>query len=381
MRKFTIATLTAIGASLATLPTMAEEQYSGITLTPGLGYYFFDNDRNLEDDALFSIAVGYQFNNPWAFELLYLEANTEADGFGNFDVDHDQLRLDTLYHFNRSGKWQPYLAGGVGRGNFETSFADSDETMLNLGGGLKYYFTDRVALRSDLRAIYGDEDDTFDAALTFGLNILLGGKSSSVSKPASKPAPTPVANTPADSDKDGVADSADQCADTPAGVVVDAVGCPVDSDRDGVADYQDQCPDTAKGAKVDSKGCYLELLEDREVTLKVQFANNSDEVPEAYMGEVEKVATFMREYVNTSVVIEGHTDDRGAASYNQALSERRAKSVASLLTSRFGIAAERVSAVGYGEEKPLVDNDTAENRATNRRVVAVVKTQVKTIAQ
>ena len=58
-----------------------------------------------------------------------------------------------------------------------------------------------------------------------------------------------------DTDKDGVSDKNDKCADTPAGVKVDAVGCPIDTDKDGVADYLDKCPNTPAGARVDGSGC------------------------------------------------------------------------------------------------------------------------------
>jgi len=69
--------------------------------------------------------------------------------------------------------------------------------------------------------------------------------------------------------------------------------------------------------------------------------------------------------------IEGHTDDIGDDAANQALSERRAQSVRDYLVSQ-GIAAERLSAVGYGVTRPLVPNDSPANRATNRRVDLVI---------
>ncbi len=380
MRKFVLAALASATSALVATSAVAEKP--GITLTPGVGYYFFDEDTGVEDDLLYSLSLGYQFNNPWSVELVYLQANTEAEDF-NIDVDYQQYRLDGLYHFDRNGNWQPYLAGGVGQGEFEVASEDQDETILNLGGGVRYFLHEDVALRGDIRSIYGDEADSIDFAVTLGLSILFGGSSSPAPKPVqTKPAPKPEPTVaqPKDSDGDGVIDTKDNCPNTPRGAPVDASGCALDSDADGVADYKDQCPDTSSGAKVDAKGCYQELLEDKQVRLNVQFANNSDVVRDEFLPEVEQVAQFMREYVNTNVVIEGHTDDRGAASYNQALSERRAKAVAAVLVNRFGIAADRVSAIGYGEERPLVNNDTADNRAKNRRVVAVVTAKVNTIS-
>jgi outer membrane protein OmpA-like peptidoglycan-associated protein len=63
----------------------------------------------------------------------------------------------------------------------------------------------------------------------------------------------------------------------------------------------------------------------------------------------------------------GHTDSDGAEGYNQALSERRAQSVASFLTGR-GVATVRIATIGYGETRPIATNETAEGKAQNRRV-------------
>ena len=65
------------------------------------------------------------------------------------------------------------------------------------------------------------------------------------------PCVKPMAMSDGDADGDGVPDSKDKCPNTPAGAVVDAMGCPKDSDGDGVPDYKDNCPGTPKGAKVD----------------------------------------------------------------------------------------------------------------------------------
>ncbi|WP_349773448.1 OmpA family protein [Psychrobacter sp. WY6] len=72
-------------------------------------------------------------------------------------------------------------------------------------------------------------------------------------------------------------------------------------------------------------------------------------------------------------MIEGHTDSRASDSYNQALSQRRVNAVKEVLISQFGIGAERLTAIGYGESQPIATNSTTEGRQLNRRVVAVVE--------
>ena len=75
----------------------------------------------------------------------------------------------------------------------------------------------------------------------------------------------------------------------------------------------------------------------------------------------------MQEFDKTIIVVAGHTDSRGSDDYNQALSERRAGSVARYLLSRDVVEA-RIEAVGFGEDTPIADNGTAEGRSLNRRV-------------
>lgn len=108
-----------------------------------------------------------------------------------------------------------------------------------------------------------------------------------------------------------------------------------------------------------------------QVSLNIQvlFDTDKSNIKPEYQGEVQKAADFLNAHPEAKAVIEGHTDSTASDAYNQGLSERRANSVMNALIAK-GIAADRLSAVGYGEAKPVADNATTEGRAQNRRVVA-----------
>ncbi len=174
---------------------------------------------------------------------------------------------------------------------------------------------------------------------------------------------------PLDSDGDGVIDSTDRCPGTPKGVAVDGRGCPRDSDGDGVSDNMDQCPDTPRGQTVNEIGCHIVFRLEG-----VNFATNSAELTGEALTRLEKAVELLRVNPTMTVRVEGHTDSRGAASYNQQLSQRRAESVVNYLVSR-GISRNRMEPAGRGEESPIASNETRQGRAQNRRVVFVLTGQ------
>jgi OOP family OmpA-OmpF porin len=77
----------------------------------------------------------------------------------------------------------------------------------------------------------------------------------------------------------------------------------------------------------------------------------------------------MKAHDDIELVLEGHTDSRGSDQYNLSLSQRRADAVKAKLVEDYGIPGARVSAVGYGESRPIATNNTDSGRARNRRVV------------
>jgi OOP family OmpA-OmpF porin len=109
------------------------------------------------------------------------------------------------------------------------------------------------------------------------------------------------------------------------------------------------------------------------IALDVEFDTNKAVVKEKYNSEIKKVADFMKMYPKTTAVIEGHTDNVYTPQYNQKLSEARANSVRLYLINHFGVKASRLSAVGYGQTRPIASNNTEEGRQKNRRVQAVIK--------
>lgn len=96
------------------------------------------------------------------------------------------------------------------------------------------------------------------------------------------------------------------------------------------------------------------------------FASDSHQLLPASMAELNKVAAFLGDNPSLAVEIAGHTDSTGTSGHNQTLSEKRAAAVVEYLAG-MGIATPRLKPAGYGDRKPVADNDTEEGRALNRR--------------
>ena len=147
-----------------------------------------------------------------------------------------------------------------------------------------------------------------------------------------------------------------------------------DSDLDGVIDARDLCEKTPEGAEVDNNGCPIINLQHFSVDLGIPFEKNSYKLETKYFSNLENVAKFLKQVPEALILIEGHTDNSGTANYNLLLSKKRAEAIANALISNFKISAERIKAIGYGQERPIAPNDTEANRMLNRRVIGEVVT-------
>jgi OOP family OmpA-OmpF porin len=182
-------------------------------------------------------------------------------------------------------------------------------------------------------------------------------------------APVEARGCPLDTDGDGVIDLHDRCPNTPAGARADTNGCPMDADGDRIFDGLDRCPNTPAGRQVDANGCPI-LFEADKPTLVLQgvtFATGSAQLTGDSRTVLDIVAESLRGNPDVRVEVGGHTDNTGSSVVNTRLSQARAGAVRDYLLSR-GVAADRMTARGYGPENPVADNGTAAGRQRNRRV-------------
>ncbi|HTG01387.1 MAG TPA: OmpA family protein [Nitrospirota bacterium] len=378
MKRTLLILFTMVIAGIFAAPGFAEITPGRVSVSPFFGWYVFDHDMNLKDRPVAGFRVGYDLTDRWGVEGAFDYVKTKFDR-GSGDVKVYGYRLDALYHFRPKDKLVPFLAAGIGGTNADypdNTGRDGNDFLLNYGGGVKYFLSEALALRADIRHLLVFDGGRSDWEYTIGVTFFFGG-----GRPAPAPAAAPVQI--ADADGDGVPDALDRCPDTPKGVKVDKDGCPVDSDGDGVPDYLDRCPDTPKGAKVDKDGCPIvaktveKAPEKVSIALQIEFDTSKAVIKPQYDVQIKKVADFMKTYPETSAVIEGHTDNVGKEEYNQQLSLKRAESVKAYLVEKFGIAPGRLSAKGFGSSQPVASNATAEGRAKNRRINAVFETMTK----
>ncbi|WP_422909611.1 OmpA family protein [Pseudomonas sp. MAC6] len=311
-----------IGSLLATASLSALAQGQGAVEVEGFAKKeIFDSARDFKNNGnLFGGSIGYYLTDDVELRLSYDEVHN-ARGEDGRNIKGSNTALDALYHFNNAGDaLRPYVSAGFSDQSIGQSGRNgrNGSTFANVGGGAKYYFTDNFYARAGVEAQYNiDQGDTeWAPSVGIGMNFGGGSKPAPVVAPAPEPIPEPVA----------------------------AVEEP------------------------------LELV---RVELDVKFDFDKAQVkPESY-GDIKNLADFMKQYPQTTTVVEGHTDSKGSDAYNQKLSERRASAVRDVLVNQYGVEASRVNAAGYGESRPVADNATDAGRAVNRRVEAEVEAQIK----
>jgi outer membrane protein OmpA-like peptidoglycan-associated protein len=122
-----------------------------------------------------------------------------------------------------------------------------------------------------------------------------------------------------------------------------------------------------------TKGTGTQITEQPDGSLKlnipsnVTFDTSSYAIKPSFAPVLDQVAQTLQQNPEVVAQVVGHTDNTGQPAYNQTLSQNRAQSVASFISTH-GVAAQRLSASGMGQTQPIADNSTEAGRAQNRRV-------------
>lgn len=295
------------------------------------------------------------------------------------------------------------------------------EAVIPFALGVKYKLSPQLFLNYELRLIYTNTDkldavvrqDNDNASLTsLGITYKFAMEKEAVEwvDPLAdvidkvETIESKVETITKDTDGDGVADMHDKEPNTPAGVAVDGAGRALDVDGDGVPDYQDE-EFSAKGAKVDASGRELDAdgdgvadSKDQEpntekgamvnhvgvtITAKagsvsagggvsaglpaVYFNLNSATVDYKSYGALAEIAKYLQANKDVKLIVVGHTDASGSASYNEKLGLRRAQAVIDHLAKVYGIDASRLTPKSKGKSEPLAKSKGAVSNI-NRRV-------------
>jgi len=313
------------------LLTMLTVTHAGVTaesfsVSPYLGGYSFLGREHLETRPVVGVRAGYNFTKNFGTEAVFGYIRTEGSHVDQGDINVYNYHLDALYHFMPGGPLVPYLAAGYGGQARESHFEEVNRGVFNYGGGVKYFLNDNLALRGDLRHLVLKHDDhTFhNLEYTVGVDFLFGGV---------KPMAAAVAQPEQPKE---------------AAPVQEAAPEPIPAQEPAPGHF---------------KYC---------VTLHGEFDIDQALIRPEYREEIAHVGDFMKKYPSTTAVIEGHTDNVGAAEHNMDLSQRRAEAVVTYLVENYGIERSRLAAKGYGASRPVADNATNEGRQKNRRIEAII---------
>lgn len=375
MKQRTITALVATAAIAMAGAAQAGAEVGSWYVAPKAMWVDPDKAYGADEDFGYGLAIGKVLSQSWDMDLGGVFSRHDSTFGSDLKLQGFELNLNCV--FLRDHAINPFIGFGVNsiesrRGGATVNKYDFGAqikagVLANLTSSGALQMSAEVGKRSD--DLTQHLEDEFAAV---GLRFNFGGKAApapvaAAPAPVAAPAPTPAPAPPpppADSDRDGVNDHLDRCPNTPTGARVDAQGCELDSDRDGVVDRLDKCPNTPVGDKVDAVGCGL------TIRLQVLFDNNSAEIKPAAYQELDGFVQFLKDVPSAKGTLEGHTDSQGSDAYNLKLSQRRAEAVRAYALSK-GIDAARLDAKGYGESKPMADNNTGEGRAENRRVLFV----------
>lgn len=339
------------------LPVAAEDdaESSGHLYVGGsTGYFKPDTDRFGGNTRSLGTQLGYQFNDRWAVETGY-----QMDAFG---PGKDDLKIYDLQFVRFWGEQvRILLEFGYTHVNLDANGPDDATAGFHIGTGLSAFVTDNLELRGDIKLIQTKNEGLLDGMGTVSLNYHFGRTRAALMEEnepvlgsSVEPAEEALApiqyREPIEAEEVPVAEQAPAVVEEPAPVVAEEPApVPV------VAPAPAPQPAPAAVVAVPTTVHTLVNFDSDSLDLNARYGQQLDQISS------EIVST------NSKAVVEGHTDSEGSPRYNKVLSADRAIVVKRELKKR-GVNGDDLSIVGYGEERPVATNDTAEGRAQNRRV-------------
>ncbi len=404
-----------IAGSLLAMTTTASagNKAQSFSISPVIGGITFDGKQHLETAPLYGLRAGYNITKALGIEALFDYSSTEPSRGGlvrGKNTDFYRYGGELLYHFFPDNNFVPYVAAGYAGYNFKGAVplgANSKiKGVADYGLGAKYFLTDNIALRGDVRHLIYQHNRTLHAIeYTMGLYIPFGGVTPAAAPveepkaaepaapPATEPPPAlvpvpppaiaPIATlsvTPASIAKGESAklswtsENASKCDIQPAIGPVEPQGS-LDITPAADTSYTLTCAGAAGTTTTSAASVVVAAPKPAAklcspTVLDIKFDTNKSNIKPQYYDELKKLGDFLVEYPKAKGVIEGHTDSAGKKASNMKLSQRRAESVRTYLIKTFNIAPERITAKGYGPTKPIASNKTAAGKQKNRRIEA-----------